>query len=34
MPWKESMQMRLKAIAKLYGDINNFAPTALGGLEI
>jgi hypothetical protein len=34
MPWKESMQIRLNAIAKLYGDINNFDPTALGGLEI
>lgn len=34
MPWKESMHLRLKAISKLYGDINNFDTTAVGGLEI
>jgi hypothetical protein len=34
MPWKESMHMRLNAISKLYGDIDNFDTAALGGLEI
>ena len=34
MPWKESMPKRMEAITKLYGDVNNFDPSALGGLEI
>jgi hypothetical protein len=34
MPWRESMHIRLKAISTLYGDIENFDPTVLGGLEI
>jgi hypothetical protein len=34
MPWKESMHKRMKATAQLYGDVNNFDSTVLGGLEI
>ncbi len=34
MPWKESIPQRMKAMSKLYGDVNNFDSTVLGGLEI
>ncbi len=34
IPWKESMHQRIKAMAKLYSDVNNFDHTTLGGLEI
>lgn len=34
MPWKESINIRLQAIKRLYGDINNFDHSLLGGLEI
>jgi len=34
MPWKESMQQRMKAMTQLYGDVNNFDSCLLGGLEI
>ncbi len=34
MPWKESLPMRIKAMERLYSDIENFDPGLLGGLEI
>jgi hypothetical protein len=34
MPWKESMHLRMEAMTKLYGDLNNFDSSMLGGLEI
>ncbi len=34
MPWKESIHLRMEAITKLYGDVNNFDSSVLGGLEI
>ncbi len=34
MPWKESMHQRLKATGQLYGSVNNFDASVLGGLEI
>jgi hypothetical protein len=34
MPWKESMNKRLTAMSKLYGNVDNFDPALLGGLEI
>lgn len=34
MPWKESIQQRMKAMTQLYGDVNNFDSCLLGGLEI
>ena len=34
MPWKESMNKRLTAMSKLYGNVNNFDTAILGGLEI
>ena len=34
MPWKESMHLRMEAMTKLYGDLNNFDSSILGGLEI
>ena len=34
MPWKESMNKRLTAMATLYGNVDNFDPAVLGGLEI
>jgi hypothetical protein len=33
-PWDESLHERLGAINKLYGSIDNFDSTMLGGLEI
>jgi hypothetical protein len=34
MPWVESLQRRVEAVERLYGQIDNFDPTVLGGLEI
>jgi len=34
MPWQESMNKRLTAMSKLYGNTDNFDPSMLGGLEI
>jgi hypothetical protein len=34
MPWNESIHQRIKAMTKLYGDLNNFDSAVLGGLEI
>jgi hypothetical protein len=34
MPWNESIHLRIRAMTKLYGDLNNFDPASLGGLEI
>jgi hypothetical protein len=34
MPWMKSIHKRMKAMAKLYGDVTNFDHTLLGGLEI
>jgi hypothetical protein len=34
MPWNESIHLRISAMTKLYGDLNNFDPAVLGGLEI
>jgi hypothetical protein len=33
-PWNESMKKRIGAVGRLYGDIENFDPSVLGGLEI
>lgn len=33
-PWRESLQKRVEASARLYSDIRHFDPTVLGGLEI
>jgi hypothetical protein len=34
MPWRESLHTRVEAVTRLYGRIDNFDPTVLGGLEI
>jgi hypothetical protein len=34
IPWRESLSMRVEAVTRLYGQIDNFDPTVLGGLEI
>jgi hypothetical protein len=34
MPWNESLRKRVEAMTRLYGDMENFDPTILGGLEI
>ncbi|GAB4416845.1 MAG: hypothetical protein OHK0032_12890 [Thermodesulfovibrionales bacterium] len=34
MPWDESLHKRAGVMLRLYGDINNFDPALLGGLEI
>jgi hypothetical protein len=34
LPWEESLARRVDAINALYGDIDNFDPTLMGGLEI
>jgi len=33
-PWQESFNGRIDAMNRLYGDMQNFDPTMLGGLEI
>jgi hypothetical protein len=34
MPWNESKHLRINAMTKFYGNLNNFDPVVLGGLEI
>jgi hypothetical protein len=34
MSWEESLPKRVKAMQSLYGDVDNFNPQILGGLEI
>jgi len=34
LPWDVSLARRVDAIRALYGDIDNFDPTVMGGLEI
>ena len=34
IPWNESLHKRVAAMSRLYGDIENFDPMMLGGLEI
>jgi hypothetical protein len=34
IPWNESLHKRVEAMFRLYGDIENFEPVMLGGLEI
>lgn len=34
IPWNESLHKRVEAMSRLYGDIENFEPVMLGGLEI